>query len=308
MAEIVLQCRKPNPLMELIPTYWGSVNRWECDENDHLNVRFYSDKMNQSVQLAVSQMGIPAPDNLACIADQHMRFLAEARLAAPLRIDCGVVQQTEQRLELLSVMRHNVTDSVIASYLTTLTTLDLEVSLSKSPRVEVPEFAAPRGLDKRAAGYAKLPLAAAPSFGFRPISRGVIGPRECLTSGCLDPCHYVGRISDGMPNLWAMINGDDDAQAHESGEQGGAVLEYRLSVHQALRADQTFTVLSGIRAIGSKTQYMSHLMYDEQSGKCAASAEVLGIAMDLQSRKSAPISDERRAKMQAILLAPMSAA
>ena len=25
----------------LEPCFWGSVNTWECDENDHQNVRFF---------------------------------------------------------------------------------------------------------------------------------------------------------------------------------------------------------------------------------------------------------------------------
>ena len=30
-------------------TYRGSVNRWECDENDHLNVRFCEQKLYQTL-------------------------------------------------------------------------------------------------------------------------------------------------------------------------------------------------------------------------------------------------------------------
>ena len=36
--------------------YKGSVNRWECDENDHMNVRFYSRKIAEALYGAVKSL------------------------------------------------------------------------------------------------------------------------------------------------------------------------------------------------------------------------------------------------------------
>ncbi|GIS19885.1 MAG: hypothetical protein CM15mP120_18010 [Pseudomonadota bacterium] len=33
----------------MLLSYRGSVNRWECDENDHLNVRFCEQKLWQTL-------------------------------------------------------------------------------------------------------------------------------------------------------------------------------------------------------------------------------------------------------------------
>ena len=30
-------------MTDLIPTFGTAVNTWQCDENDHLNVQFYTD-------------------------------------------------------------------------------------------------------------------------------------------------------------------------------------------------------------------------------------------------------------------------
>ena len=30
-------------MTELVPTYATAVNTWQCDENDHLNVQFYTE-------------------------------------------------------------------------------------------------------------------------------------------------------------------------------------------------------------------------------------------------------------------------
>jgi len=69
-------------------TYRGSVNRWECDENDHLNVRFCEHKLYQTLVSGLLANGCidseDVPSLPARIARQHIRFQAESRIAAPL--------------------------------------------------------------------------------------------------------------------------------------------------------------------------------------------------------------------------------
>ena len=72
----------------LTPVFFGSVNRWECDENDHLNVRFFAQKIQQTLQFGLIEAGLATPDNVLsvcrCIKNKHMRFIAEARMAVPI--------------------------------------------------------------------------------------------------------------------------------------------------------------------------------------------------------------------------------
>ena len=59
-------------------TYRGSVNRWECDENDHLNVRFCEEKLWQTLVSGLLQLGAITEGDVdelpARIACQHLRF------------------------------------------------------------------------------------------------------------------------------------------------------------------------------------------------------------------------------------------
>ena len=110
----------------------------------------------------------------------------------------------------------------------------------------------------------------------------------------------TGVISDGMPNLWAFL--DETAAADGAGELGGAVLEYRLRLREPLRAGDVFRHVSGSRALGRKTQHMVHMLFNETRDQLAASAEAVGVAMDLETRKAAPISDARRALLARLLL------
>ena len=68
-------------------TYRGSVNRWECDENDHLNVRFCEQKLYQTLLSGLLSNDCIGSAEVAglpsTIRRQHIRFQAESRIAAP---------------------------------------------------------------------------------------------------------------------------------------------------------------------------------------------------------------------------------
>ena len=69
-------------------TYRGSVNRWECDENDHLNVRFCEQKLYQTLLSGLLEHHCLTREDIgrlpAMILRQHIRFQAESRIAAPM--------------------------------------------------------------------------------------------------------------------------------------------------------------------------------------------------------------------------------
>ncbi len=289
---------------ELQGCFWGSVNRWECDENDHLNVRFYAHKMNQALQVFLLQENL-IPDAepeaaLQRIRVQHIRFLREARIATPLRIDCGIARSGDAELDILQLMVDNVTDTPVAAFVTTVDTSGWQTQ--GKAEVPVPVEAAARGLDPASSHSAPSSRKEATAQSFQIVGGGIIGPEECDAAGFLLPHNYIGRISDGMPNLWAFLNGDVDSQARQSGAQGGAALEYRLHIHAPLRHGSIFSHLSGIRSLGNKTQNMAHAVIDETAGRCAATAEAVGVAMDLATRRAVPISQERRQRLERLMI------
>jgi acyl-CoA thioester hydrolase len=286
---------------DLTPCFWGSVNRWECDENDHLNVRFYAHKVNQAIQiLAAGSPGVALADPLPAIRTQHIRFLRESRVATPLRVDCGVMGSSGGAIDLLAVMHHNVSGDALATFVTGI--LTDSVAAAPASGVTLPDFAAPRGIDPAALPPPPADPAQALAMGYRVVGRGVIGRDECDAAGVALPHVYIGRISDGMPNLWAFVNAADEQASRQDGSVGGAALEQWLEIREPLTAGTVFTQLSGIRALGGKTQQMSHLLYDERHRRFAARAEAVGIAMDLAARKALPISPERRRRLEPLLL------
>ncbi|MEZ5557805.1 MAG: hypothetical protein R3E86_04575 [Pseudomonadales bacterium] len=294
------------PSRAMTPCFYGSVNRWECDENDHLNVRFFAHKSNQAVQAHLAALGfvdaVQSGPFASRVASQHIRFLREARLAVPLRIDCGTAALAAGHVDVLSLTRNNLTDELLCAFVTRV-----DVRGWPHPRVapalcDLPGQAQPRGIDPADAYPTPPGIEAAAARGFQTMGRGVIGHDECAPDGTLLPHVYIGRVSDGMPNLWAFVSSPEHSAARDSGELGGAALEYRLTVHAPLHANHVYRHMSGIRALGNKTQHMVHQVYDETTGVCAASAEAVGVAMDLTTRRAVPISAERRRMMERLLL------
>lgn len=277
--------------------YVGSVNRWECDENDHLNVRFYANKIDQALGNFLDDQGI-GKANIRVVAE-HIRFVQEARVAAPLRVDCLVHRAQAGRWDVACLMRHNLTEAPTAGFVVRIEGAQLgEVPVSG----EVPDWALPRGLDPDD----PFPLPASPEAadaqGFRMMGRGRIAAGECDSAGVALPEVYIGRISDGMPNLWAFTSDAVEAEQRLSGGLGGAALEYRLDILKPLQCDDRFRHVSGIRAIGNKTQHMVHLLIAENRNEIAVRAEAIGVGMDLTTRKAVPISNARRQQLEKLLV------
>jgi acyl-CoA thioester hydrolase len=198
-------------------------------------------------------------------------------------------------------MHDNVSGAVVAAFVTRLDVHD--IALDPQPEVvEVPEFARPRGLIPDRLPPPPATREQARHAGFRIVGRGVIGDDECDADGRLLPQGYIGRVSDGMPNLWALLNPPAEQQAHGGGELGGAALEQRLVILEPMARGSVFAQLSGVRMLGNKTQQMAHVLFDESRDRVAATVEAVGVAMDLTTRKAVTISADRRAHLESLRL------
>ena len=111
-------------------TYRGSVNRWECDENDHLNVRFCEQKLYQTLQLGLLLNGVidsQEISNLPAMIARHGTFdFRPSRIAAPL--GGYFSDMLDQDFHVLVELRNEVSGVVACSMLCTFA----DQSLSKN--------------------------------------------------------------------------------------------------------------------------------------------------------------------------------
>jgi len=298
--------------MPLVPCYRGSVNAWECDENDHLNVRFYVAKANQGLPFVLDAMGLPASllreKNLRPrVRAQHIRFLEESRPATPLTVMAALASDASHQLTIYSEVRHSLNGAVLAALLTEIEMIGPDgapravIASRDAPRFAVPEHGSPRGIpaarESLRPAYEQIG-----DMGFVEIGRGTVGPAECDADGEMELFQYVGRMSESVVNLLAHFQTEEELSRRSTGVEGGALVELRVTFHAPLRTGSPFTIHSGIAAVARKTQHFVHLFFDETSRACVATARGVAVAMDLKSRKSIELPEARRRRIEAGLL------
>ena len=298
--------------MSFVTTYQGSVNRWECDENDHQNVRFYLAKAKQGLLIALQKWQLAEHADcthlMTRIRSHHIRFLREARVAVPQVIECGMLEFVpQQSMRVLANVNHAGSGERQATFVTEFDLRGVDCAPYQGTCVDLPGDAGSRGVPAATPPYAGFDHAQALAQGFQQCGAGIIAAAECDATGALEPEGYIGRVSDSMPNLWALMRYDANADDADAAFGGSAVLEYRLQLHRALRVGDAFVHLSGIHSLGAKTWGLSHLMFHAASGQLAASAEAVGLAMDLTTRRAIAIPDTQRSRMQALQIRTPSA-
>jgi acyl-CoA thioester hydrolase len=291
----------------------GGVNTWECDENGHMNVRFYVARAMEGVVAMASALGLPGAfreraNATLLVKDHHIRFLREAHAGAPLHMVAGVIDIGEFEARLLQLLIHSGTGELAASFQTVVAHVTARDErpfpwsaptrrLSQTLRMDVPARAAPRSLDL-APGAGAASLAAADRLGLIRLSAGAVGAMDCDVFGRMRPEVVIGRVSDGIPALAGALRAGAGASARPA-RVGGAVLEYRVAYGLWPRAGDRLEIRSGLAAVGERTQRVVHWMLDPQTGQAWATAEAVAVALDLDARAIIPNSPEDQAVLSA---------
>ena len=282
--------------MEL--SYRGSVNSWECDENNHLNVRFCEQKLWQTLSAGLVGSGLLRADEVDSLVSrtirQHSRFQNESRLAAPLSGYWGFLQHDE--FNVVAELRNDATGEVACSALYQIADFFLDGSIALDPAHSL-SHVLPRGIVEDLS-FAQLPMSQALARGFRPIGQGIIQADECSGSGQLMLHNYMGRISDSMPHLWS---GFED-KAEPDPNEGGAVLEFRKRFYNPLTVSDRYVVISGMIDVAPKVQKFGHLMFNVATEQCCLSAHAVAVRMDLLARKAKSLTLEDQSRLKALCI------
>src|SRR5690606_33983773 len=151
--------------------------------------------------------------------------------------------------------------------------------------IERPAHGSPRGLEL----YDPRPapkLSEADELGMVRTWQGQILPVQCDAQGFLTVRHFVGIVSESIPNLLAQTSGTDRSKTPTI---GGAALEYRFVYRRYPRIGDVLTLRSGLKQVGPKTYIWCHWLFDLETGESVATAEAIAIALDLTTRKAIPI-------------------
>jgi acyl-CoA thioester hydrolase len=293
------------------PLYQGSVNTWECDDGGHLNVRFHFERAMIGLAHLAHALEMPrafttAPGATLVPLEAHIRFLKEARPGAPLAMHGGVVGLEESAAQVCLDMRH--ADGAPASCFT-LKVAHVDTrgfrpfawsarsrAAAKRLQVSLPAHAKPRSIDL-AKAPSEASLTRAIELGATRIGATMVTPDQCDAFGRLRGEHFVGRVSDSVPNLLAQWR-QEAAEANDGGgAPAGAVVEARFVYRHFPHAGDLIEVRSGVIEVGEKTLRLAHWLCDPESGGVWASMEAVALTFDTATRKAISPTPEARARL-----------
>lgn len=293
------------------PLYQGSVNTWECDDGGHLNVRFHFERAMIGLAhfaraLEMPRAFTPAAGATLVPIEAHIRFLNEARPGAPLVMHGGVAKLGESDAQLCLDMRH--ADGAPASCFT-LKVAHVDTrgfrpfpwsarsrAAAKRLHCTLPAHAKARSIDLARAPSADVSLQRAIDLGAARIGAAIVMPDQCDMFGRLRGEHFVGRVSDSVPNLLAQWR-QEAADANGGAAPAGAVVEARFVYRHFPRAGDLIEVRSAIAEVGEKTLRLVHWLCDPETGGVWASMEAVALTFDTATRKAIAPAREARARL-----------
>ncbi len=302
---------------QMIETVRSSVQTWECDQMGHMNVQFYVAREQEGLASIAGALGLrPRAEGISRTGlvpmHQHIRFHRELRPGAPYVMHGGVIEATREGLVIYQEMKHTLTGTVAATFVSTVQWADLEfrtglqlpsTALERAPAIAVtlPAHAAPRGLDMSAPRPAPT-LAEADTLGLLTTLRGLVTQDLCDGFGFMKTKNYMGRLSDSIPNLLAQTI----SRSRDGADAGGAALEYRFIYHRPAAEGDLLVVRSGMKSVGTKTYVWCHWIFDADTGECFATAEAVAVSLDLVQRKAMDIPPQTRALFESLIVPGIS--
>jgi acyl-CoA thioester hydrolase len=287
-----------------------SVQPWECDRNDHLNMQFYVARASDALAALGLRLGLEpselAKRNLALVeTEMHIRFQRELRDGAPYAVKGGVVKGDGHLLTVFLELENTATEEISATFTTTaalceardLTAVEFdEAALLKAVSVAatVPAHAEPRGL-KMHAPRRTPSLAEAERLKLIPSYQGIVEIAECDANGRLKSQTYMAYVFKALPHIFAQLR---MGEAMRDEKRSGAAVEYRLIYRTRPRPGTPLALKSGLSAVGDKTFNHIHWLFDLESGTCAATIEAVSIGFDLETRKAVALTPELRARYE----------
>jgi len=257
-------------------THLSTVEAWECDDNDHLNIQFYFERFAMAEAHAVLALGGAVP--AAAPLSRHVRFHSELRGGDLVRI-ASEVAWADGRLGVL----HRMTDP--ADGRLAATAVDLYDAPGRGG--ELDEVAGPRSLD---AG--PTPFADVSGPGRKVTGRWVVQPSECVAAGGLSDRGLVALISRANAQFWNGSPCGRDFMAARN--WGRAVVEMKLTVGTRPAAGTPILVASSpIQALRSAVA-LRHAFVDAASGAVLAMVDGSSVIFDRVARKAQKLPDAMR--------------
>lgn len=279
--------------MPAVETLFSFVNRWECDENEHLNVQYYFSRFEEADRQFRLITGLS--DALAGPRRiRHVRYHRELRLGCVLALNSFVAFDGPHILTVVHEMRTD--DGALAA-----TAIDGYSAAEGAVRelrrrfrpveLAMPEYAMPRGL---AAGIntVKGTPESLLSSGASIVNRSTVTARNLGPDGRADDELAIARFSEASPHVWNMTPMTSRWLAER--DLGRVAVEMKLAWIGPLKVGDPMIVVSALISASRSTFVFRHHLFETRASRLAAICETVALAMDLKTRKAVPLPEEVR--------------
>lgn len=299
-----------------VEVWRGCANAWECDHVGHFNTRFYVARVEQALaglarQLSLAHVNDVAGTHQLFVKAQHMRFIREARAAAALHATAQVLTWDRDEAVVLVLLHHSHSGEVAATFRLSLAYVERgsgraapwpeQATRAASALIcEAPREATARGISLDDVNVTAS-LERARQLGMRVTGISTITPDGCDAHGNWRLSSFMGRVADSIPHLRNVEWREVLANTMPGGPSrvGSALIEFQ-SVHVRWpRAGDACEVRSALAGCTDRVTYSSHWLLDPETGAPWAAVRTVGIALDLDARRSIALTAEAQAAYRA---------
>ncbi len=117
--------------------------------------------------------------------------------------------------------------------------------------------------------------------------RGTVYPSQCDHMGHMNVMWYVGKFDEASWQLLAAM-GLTPSRLRSEG-RGMAAVEQRIEYKRELYAGDVVTIRSAVMEIREKSIRIAHELRNDDTGSVAATTLIVGVHLDLASRKASPL-------------------
>ncbi|WP_029063977.1 thioesterase family protein [Labrenzia sp. DG1229] len=288
--------------MTIQATFYSFVNRWECDENDHLNVQFYFSRFEEADRQFRLMCGL-SETIVGARRVRHVRYHRELRTGDLITVHSSVAFDGPHMLTVVHEMRDGTTGTLAA---TALDGYEPSPNSAKSLRQRFKEFqtpmiseAAPRGIPSGPAGL-RTSLPGLLSHGAEICFRGTVLPRNIGPDGKADDQFALSCFTDGVAHVWQRTP-MDHAYLNQNG-YGRVAAEMKLTWSTPVKSGDTVVVATGFTSVNANTFSMRHHLFESRTTRLVATLDVVALTMDLSTRKAVALPEEAHGSISKMLI------
>ncbi|GAB2185375.1 thioesterase family protein [Roseibium sp. LAB1] len=288
--------------MTIQATLFSFVNRWECDENDHLNVQFYFSRFEEADRQFRLMTGL-SETVVGARRVRHVRYHKEMRTGDLITVHSSIAFDGPHMLTVIHEMRDGSTGTLTA---TALDGYEPSASAAKTLRQRFRDFqtpmiaeAGPRGISAGPANP-RATLASLQAKGAQIVYRGTVLPRDIGPDGKADDRFALSCCTDGVAHVWQRTP-MTHAYLTENGF-GRVAVEMKLTWITPLKTGDAMLVISGFTGVHPKTFCMRHHLFESRTNRLAAVLDVVALTMDLTKRVAVEQPDEAYQSINKMLI------